>query len=84
MQQMDAIISTECILANINLPRLHKATASISSFLYLFRDSPPAHILILDNADLGVAGLAALLLSGPAVGEPVKLLLGEAEPELVR
>ena len=54
------------------------------SFLYLFRDSPPAHSLILESADLGVDGLVVPLLSGPAVGEPVKLLLGEAEPELVR
>jgi len=52
--------------------------------LYLFLDSPPAHSLILASADLGVDGLAVLLLSGPAAGDPMKLLLGEVEPELVR
>ena len=51
---------------------------------YLFLDSPPPHSLILERADLGVDCLVAFLLSGPAVGEPTKLPLGDAEPELVR
>lgn len=52
--------------------------------VYLFLDSPPAQILTLASADLGVEGLNEFLLSGPAVGDPVKLLLGEETPELVR
>lgn len=52
--------------------------------VYLFLDSPPAQILTLASADLGVEGLDEFLLSGPAVGDPVKLLLGEEAPELVR
>lgn len=51
---------------------------------YLFLASPPAQILTLASADLGVEDLDEFLLSGPAIGDPVKLLLGEEEPELVR
>ena len=58
--------------------------AELRDICHLFFDSPPAHILILDSADLGVAGLAVFLLSGPVVGEPTKLPLGDVEPELVR
>ena len=54
------------------------------NFLYLLRDSPPAHCLILPRADLGVDGFPLFLLSDPVVGEPMKLLLKEVDPEFVR
>ena len=52
--------------------------------LYLLRDSPPAHCLILPRADLGVDGFPVFLLSDPVVGEPITLLLGDVEAEFVR
>ena len=54
------------------------------NILHLVFDSPPAHSLILDSADLGVDGLAVFLLSCAVVDEPIKLPLGDVEPELVR
>ena len=55
-----------------------------SASLHLFLDSPPPHSLILDSADFDVVGLDVLLLSGPVVGEPTKLPLGDEEPVLVK